>query len=463
MMLERLASLLAGKPAISDWKILELAERRHEAFLSGRDVEMARAVETRRWSVTVYVDFRDRDAASGGVDLRGDATIQVHPGMDEDELSSLVDRAVLAAGRARNPRFTVADPDGQEPAALDSAFDGPVPGEPNRGPASGAGSGAEDGRESGEGLESWVEKLLSELRGVDVVPTSRYASLELFLGSSDRRFLNSRGLRREGRVWNGHLEFAACASGGDREVELYRGENFSDYEAGALASVAERRFREAADRLSAAPLPALRVPVLFSGQDLGTLFGYWLAQLSAESVYRKASRAELGAPLQALGAGDRISLTLDPTLTGAPGRRPFDSDGVLPRRAELLRDGVAVGLRAPLRWSQYLGVPLTGEGRCSVFAGGSKSSEELRAGRCLEPAAFSDFYLDPISGDFGGEIRLAYLWENGVPTPYAGGSLSGNIADASGTLVLSRERERIGDLYLPSCVLVEGCSVTGAD
>ena len=55
-----------------------------------------------------------------------------------------------------------------------------------------------------------------------------------------------------------------------------------------------------------------------------------------------------------------------------------------------------------------------------VCANGTVPLETLKGGACLWVVTFSAFQTNAMSGHFGGEIRLAYLIEDGRVTPVTG-------------------------------------------
>jgi hypothetical protein len=57
----------------------------------------------------------------------------------------------------------------------------------------------------------------------------------------------------------------------------------------------------------------------------------------------------------------------------------------------------------------------------------------------LELITFSDFQMDLITGDFGGEIRLGWYFDGETTTKITGGSLNANIANSHNNFYLSKE------------------------
>ena len=95
-------------------------------------------------------------------------------------------------------------------------------------------------------------------------------------------------------------------------------------------------------------------------------------------------------------------------------------------------------------------------------ANGTAAFETLKKGPCLWAVDFSDFQMDEMSGHFGGEIRLAYLIEDGKVTPVTGGSVNGSILEAQKDMVFSTERYLTARYDGPYAVRLKDVSIAGA-
>ncbi len=71
--------------------------------------------------------------------------------------------------------------------------------------------------------------------------------------------------------------------------------------------------------------------------------------------------------------------------------------------------------------------------------------------------------MDSFSGHFAGEIRLAYLIENGRMTPVTGGSINGSILEAQKDLVFSTDRYAEIGYDGPYAILLKNVPVAGTD
>ena len=128
----------------------------------------------------------------------------------------------------------------------------------------------------------------------------------------------------------------------------------------------------------------------------------------------------------------------------------------------ILKDNVPENFWGDVQFRYYLGVPDSFIASNFAAEGGSLSESELRCGNYLEPVEFSDFSVDPVMGDFAGEIRLAYWHEGDKVTPVSGGSVSGTLSDLIRNVRLSKELKQYDTTLIPSAVKIENVTITGA-
>jgi PmbA protein len=150
-------------------------------------------------------------------------------------------------------------------------------------------------------------------------------------------------------------------------------------------------------------------------------------------------------------------------LKNSPASAPVDVDGFSLASSRIIDAGTLERYWGPLRFCHYLNVPATGAIGNVMVTPGSKSVDELRNGPQLEVVYFSDFVTEPLTGDFGGEIRLAYYTDQeGKRHPVTGGSVSGNIRDVQSQMHFSREVQSCARFQGPLAVLLPEISVSGA-
>jgi hypothetical protein len=71
--------------------------------------------------------------------------------------------------------------------------------------------------------------------------------------------------------------------------------------------------------------------------------------------------------------------------------------------------------------------------------------------------------MDIMTGHFGGEIRLAFLYDGEKVTPVTGGSVNGSILAVQANMLFSKERYQNDEYEGPYAVRIEGVDVAGTD
>ena len=88
--------------------------------------------------------------------------------------------------------------------------------------------------------------------------------------------------------------------------------------------------------------------------------------------------------------------------------------------------------------------------------------EEMKKEPYLYAVTFSDFQMDTMSGHFGGEIRLAYLFDGERVRIVTGGSVNGSINACSGGMKFTTERYDSKNYSGPFAVMLPGVRVAGS-
>ncbi|UCF99736.1 MAG: hypothetical protein JSV89_09400 [Spirochaetaceae bacterium] len=440
MMIERLRQVLGGVRGVSAWRIIDRQIEGQELFFVRRDVDMQRSKDVRHTAVTVYRDFQE-----GEKKYRGSVVIQIHPTYSEGEIRSLIEQSLDSARYVRNEVYPLVEPRSESPRYPESSL-------------------------VARPLEEWLSPLAETIYSQENEGAS-INSAEIFLNRTDTRIVNSLGLDVSFRRYAGYVELIvedngkARTGGSNGEVELYREMSFSEFDADTLAAQVREQLRYCRDRAAARPTPHLgRFPVLITGDPVADFFQYYLTHSAAESVYSGLSTAKVGQSIQGDGiSGDRLTLTLEPFLKNSPVSAPVDADGFALGSARIIDSGTLERYWGPLRFCHYLDVAPTGAIGNVIVAPGSKTGKELRQEPHLEVVYFSAFISEPLTGDFGGEIRLAYFQDaNGKRYPVSGGSVSGNIRDVQAKMHFSREIRSTAGFQGPLSILLPEISVAGA-
>ncbi len=441
MNLNELRAALGARSDIADWRISETRRDGSESYLVGEKLDLARSKETRELQATVFVD-----SGGGESRTRGSATVSVHPTASASELGTLLGRAVFAASKSRNAWYPLTGPRPAPAPLPPSGFEGRRP-------------------------EAWTKELLDCLyagaRGAARAEgAGRVNSLELFLTRIERRVLDSRGVDAAWAGWSGTVELTVEADGPSGGVELTDWIHFAEPDLTRLSLEMARRVAAVGDRARARPTPALTgLPLVLARSEADAILRWFFDNLDAARLYTKASPLALGASMHGeeakAGEYDPVELWAEPSLPGSPRSAPYDGEGLPLARLRLAEGGVAKALHGASRYAHYLGLPPSGSFSLLSVGPGSVPAAAMRGSPSLEVAYFSDFDVDPDSGDFGGEIRLAYWNDGSSRVPVTGGSVTGSLLENRGRMRLSREIDSGDSIRGPAAILLPTVSVTG--
>jgi predicted Zn-dependent protease len=439
-MLDSVVGILTRTPGVSAWRIAEREIQGEELFLIGDRMDMRRSKKVRHLVLTVYSDYEE-----SGERYRGSMTVRLHPSEGARQIRKLVQEAAGAARFVRNAYYPLVEPG----AATEGESSGGLP----------------RSRFDERPLPEWLPELAAAAAEGAGSGRARPNSAELFLQRVQRRIVNSQGVDVRFHAYDGYLELIVEAGAGADEVELYKALSFADCDLAWLRGRVRRQLQLCADRAAARPTPRLESPaVLITDEAVRELFSYYLTQTAAESVYSGVSRLRVGDSVQGREVqGDRLSMSLEPYLPNSVSSAPWDEDGLALSPVAVVEDGVLRRLWGPQRFCYYLGVPPTGSIPNLSVRPGSSPLSTLRERAALEVVAFSDFQVEPVTGDFGAEIRLAYLRPGREGRPVTGGSVSGNLRELDGEMYLTRELQRSGDFVGPEGICFPRLSLAGVE
>ena len=341
-----------------------------------------------------------------------------------------------------------------------------------------------------EEVARYVHALLTPYEPLhDVAPSFGSVKANLI----ETSIANSDGLRTSYVATTAELEFAVKAFGGPEgraPGEYWLTREFSQLDEAPLAEETLRWAQRARDvRVAKAPPSGVRkvgLPPAFLNEVLP---GAMSARFSGSGRLQKMTFEE-GARI----AADGISIRRDPRIGWAFGSSPVDDEGWITEPVPLVERGTAAGLvydvlhaaafdrrsngsagRTSIfervNWYRFTARPHPYLGPVSVEVGTDGEEEELIEG--IDDGLWIDQLgwpnPDPMSGSFGGEIRIAYRVEHGKITgPVRGGTLGGPVFASPGAPSLLANVRAIGSravltghLSSPSLV-TDGLTIAGS-
>lgn len=423
-MLEKIKKALS-KLNIERWRINEVKEESAELFFVKHNLDTRRIKDTHKFTVTVY-----RQSEKDGKKLVGNMSASVISSMSYEEIENAIESAYYAAQFAMNPYF-----DAPEKVTSDTIV--------------------KQGELASAPLAESAGKMAAAVFAADKNKHAYVNSTEVFCHKTFTHILTSEGT---------DVSFTDAVCKGDyvvqckspEDVELINQFEYDDVDTDALEQGVKEYLDFVYDRACAQRvLKSGKYNVVLSGKNLAEILSYYTEKSAADMIYPGYSAWKIGDGVQGNVTGDALGLSLVAT-------RPFSGDGIKMKDLKVIDDGRLLAIHGSTPFCRYLGIAPTGayeKTRCENK--GNVSFEDMKKQPCLWAVAFSDFQMDSFSGHFGGEIRLAYLIEDGKITPVTGGSINGNLIEAQQNVRFSKERFTSANYEGPYAIEFENIPVAG--
>ena len=411
------------------WTVADERRRGWEFYFIRHALDQNRVRDVEHITLTLYRKFSEGDS-----EFLGSASARLAPTATREDAEKLIARLLEEAKLVRNPLYALNEPRG-EAAPVAEAPD----------------------------LRAISGDFLRAMRSVEESAEADINSYEIFADSVERRFISSTGIDVTDVYPASMAEVVVNARRGEHEIELYRMYRSGSCDAAGLKADVEETLRFGRDKLRAGKTPALgKYDVLFSTDDALEIYRYFIDRMSTNMVYQRVSDYEIGKSICAGEGGDPLTVRALRRLDNSSHNGAYDDEGAPVRDMTIIEAGVAKNYFGSRMFSQYLGLQDSFLPGNIAVDGGAASAAELRTGSFLEIVEFSDFQVDPMSGDIAGEIRLGYLHDGDTVTVVEGGSVSGSMRELAGSMRFSKEQKQYNNYLIPSVTRLYGASITGA-
>lgn len=403
-----------------------------QMFFIKKSLDTRRAENTVSYNVNVFRKF-DKN----GTEMKGMSSVHIYNGMTDAEIDDSIKRAYLAASFVCNPTYDLMECKKNDFIKMESDL-------------------------FNYSLEECCEKVSEALFSEDNRSDVFINSAEVFVYENNEEIISSTGI--DSGYTKRHIsgEFVAqCKE--PQDVETYKDFKYYTLDTESLKAKVRKTLDYTLDRAKAKEAPkAGKYRVIISDHYVSDIFSYYSGRSQANYIYAKYSTFEIGQNVQALNAdgeyaeikGDKISMTLVPT-------EPLSDEGIWQKERVLLDNGELKTYHGGLRFSRYLGIEPTGYYGTLKVDAGSMSVEDMKKKPYLWVVNFSDFQMDDFTGHFGGEIRLAFLYDGEKVTPVTGGSINGSLLDTQTNVILSKEIQREANFTGPYALCFEDVPVAG--
>ena len=422
--MERMIKLLA-QAGIADYIVCRHTERTAELFFVKKQLDTRRIKDVEKFAVTVF-----RKGGKDGTPMRASTNVTLLPSMTDDEILGALKDAYFAAQFAMNPDYELPDP---VRAPLVEQHGALADGEP----------------------ELSAGKLAEALFAADRTEGAFLNSAEIFVLKQSFRVISSRGADVSWTQAKAEGEYVVQARQPE-DVEIHRRFSFDELKTEELTRQAAEALAFVRDRARAQRiLKSGSYDLILTGENAAEVLNFYAERSAASMLFSGYSTWKLGDDVQGPSEGERIDLTLR-------AEAPYSGEGIPMKDLPLLERGKLLRTHGSNRFCRYLGSEPTGDYRkFSCDNPGTLSFEEMKKSPCVWAVTFSDFQMDAFSGHFGGEIRLAYLIEDGKLTPVTGGSVNGSLLEAQRDLAFSTDRFSSGSYAGPYALRLKNVRIAG--
>lgn len=424
--MERIKRLLK-EAGISDWIVCRTEERTAELFFVKKQLDTRRIKDVEKYAVTVFrTDERD------GKKLRAQTDVTVLAAMTDAEILDAFKGAYFAAQFAMNPYYDLPDPVAAPCREATGALAQQAP-------------------------EQSAGDMAKALFAADCENGAFLNSAEIFVIRRHMQVISSLGTDVSWTEAKIDGEFVVQAKEPE-DVELYGDFAYTELNTDALTKKVKEALMFVRDRAHAQKiLKSGTYDLLLTGENVKRTLWFYGDRAAAHMIYPGYSTWKIGDDVQGDTNGERVTITLRALA-------PYSTEGIPMRDRKLLENGVLQGIHGRNRFCRYLGAEPTGDYRkFSCDNPGTMSFADIQKRPCLWAVTFSGFEMDSFSGHFGGELRLAYLIEDGKLIPVTGGSINGSILDAQKDLVFSTDRYTEIGYDGPYAMLLKNVAVAGTD
>lgn len=409
---------------ITTYFIVQTRKTSAQLFFIRRDLDTVRSTDVTQYAVTVY-----RDMERDGKTLTGSASCVIAEGMDAEEIRQRLEQAYETCTYSANPAYCFA------------------PGIQEQRPATATALAAMP-------LEEAARTFAEALFRNDTQDDPYINSAEIFAERKEQRIVGGNGC---------DVSFVICEVKGEyivqcrkkNDVEMYHDFQYDELDTDDLADRVKEAletvvFRSVAEKTT----PRGNYTVILSDKSVAEIMAYYSDRADASLIYPKYSDFTKGMDVMEGATGDRITMKM-------VAKEPFSNEGVPIVDRVLLDNGILKTILGNTRLCSYLGEEPTGVYRAAEVQNGSMPLADMIQERTLQLVSFSDFQMNAMSGYFGGEIRLAYLYEKGEKIPVTGGSINGNFIQLQKNMRLSRETQKSGSFTGPKHLLFFNVPVSG--
>ena len=413
------------KNDVKTYLITETVTEGAELYFIKKELDMRRRKKEVSAEVVIYRDFEE-----DGKKMRGAATVHILPEMTQEETDRVIGEAHYAASFVKNPYFELTKGKREAHVCMESGL-------------------------TGKSLEEITDAFVAALYQADTKEDAFINTSEFFVNKNRVAICNSEGVDVSYEKIKVNGEFVVqCLT--PQDVEQYQDFSCEDLDTEALTKQAAEALEMVRARAQAKEAPAKgSYTVIISGKEMKDLMNLYTERAMTNMIYPGYSNYKKGMQVQGEEVtGEKLNLTLHATA-------PYSGEGIPMKDRVLIKDGELQMVYGNERFSYYMNTEPTGTYSAVKVDNGTVSFGEMKKKPYLHVVSFSGFSMDSFSGYFGGEIRLAYLYDGEKVTPVTGGSINGNLLELQKNMVFTTDRYKNDQYDGPFAVKFENVAVAG--
>ncbi|MCQ2506132.1 MAG: metallopeptidase TldD-related protein [Lachnospiraceae bacterium] len=396
-----------------------------QLYFIKKTLDMRRLDDTTEYVVKVYTDYEEN-----GKKFTGVASVILQPGMEESVIDRKLAETKASAKCSKQKFFELANKlDDEGFVEMESNLHGT--------------------------LSDMVLKLTEAVYSEDNRSDVWINSAEFFAKQATRRIITSNGTDVSFGKKTISGEFVTqCEK--PMDVETYESFSFTNFDENEIKNMVRRVLDTSVDRAKAkGSVKSGNYRVILSGKHIPVFFNYFTEKSNGAYLYLGMSDWKKGTETQGENVtGDRINVKYLPDV-------PFTGDGIKLVERDFIKDGKLETVAVGQQYAYYMGIEATGDYNKLKVDCGTRSFEDMKKEPYLYIVNFSDVQTDTFSGVMSGEIRLGYYFDGKTVVPVSGGSMSINLLEEVGKIVLSKESQSRDNFEGPLAIAFENVSIAG--
>ncbi len=426
-MIERIINIIKKHDDVKAYSIFEQKSSSAELYYVLNKLETNRLVDTVDYRVTIFKEFEN--------DMLGQATVGISLSYTDKDIENKINEAILRTALSKNKKYEL--PKGTK-------F-----------------SSKSESNILKENLNEIALKVADAIYASKKYEDGWINSAEIFVTKIDNHLINSLGCDATYEKAKLFIEIIPTWTGEKEEVEIYFSFEKSEIDYEEITNKVDELLINAKSRAEALNMPKNinKINVIFGPEMISNIAYYFKTNLDYSTKFNHTSVIEVGEDLSKDNPC-KLDVTLKPVIKELPDSTPFDMDGIILKEVKIIENGIAKNLAGSTKFGQYLNVKEpTGSIPLVELKNGEYTFKDLTKDPYLYCVSFSSPQLDPFSGYYGGEVRLAYYFDGKNTYPVTGLSISGILKEDFTKIKLSKEIDTFANYKGPKYLLVPNMTI----